>query len=142
MAAPCSSVQRASVGPQRGSYPGSVALAVAGVLFCRLNKFTLVYFSLLAKPWMVLLAYSSAYSASSSLFLVRFRELILCQSSAYLGSPYGALIGKRLVGNMTPESEVRFCRETKQKIVDSPNTPPAVGHIQQEFHWLELLLKN
>ena len=58
---------------------------------------------------MVLLAYSSAYSASPSLFLVRFRELILCQSSAYLGSSYGARIGKRLVGNMTPESEVRFC---------------------------------
>jgi hypothetical protein len=56
-----------------------------------------------------LLAYPSAYSASPSLFLVRFRELILCQSSAYLGSHYGALIGKRLVGNMTPESEVRFC---------------------------------
>ena len=93
----------------RGFCRGSVALAVAGVLFCRLNKFTLVYFSLLAKPWMVLLAYSSAYSASPSFFLVMFRELILCQSSAYLGSSYGARIGKRLVGNMTPESEVRFC---------------------------------
>jgi hypothetical protein len=96
-------------GTQRGSYryPGSVALAVE-VLFCRLKKFTLVYYSPLANPWMVLLAYSSAYSASPSLFLVRFRELILCQSSLYLGSSHGALIGKRLVGNMTPESEVRF----------------------------------
>ena len=55
----------ATGGTQWGSYPGSVALAVGEVLFCRLNKFTLVYFSLPAKPWMELLACSSACSSSA-----------------------------------------------------------------------------
>ena len=36
-------------------------------------------------------------------------ELILSQTSAYMGSSHGVLIGKRLVGNMNTESEVRVC---------------------------------
>ena len=58
---------------------------------------------------MVLLTYSSTYSSSDSLSLVTFWDLILCQTSAYMGSSHEVLIGKRLVGNMNTESEVRFC---------------------------------
>jgi hypothetical protein len=101
----------ATSGTQRGSYPVSVALAVDEVLFCRLNKFTLVYFSLLEKPWMVLLAYSSAYSSSPT-WLIPRRISGTYSLSDFLIFIFGklswALIGKRLVGNMTPESEVRF----------------------------------
>ena len=56
---------------------------------------------------MALLTYSSTYSSSDSLSLVTFWDLILCQTSAYMGSSHGVLIGKRLVGNMNIESEVR-----------------------------------
>ena len=58
---------------------------------------------------MALLTYSSTYSSSDSLFLVTFWDLILCQTSSHVGSSHGVLIGKRLVGNMNIESEVRFC---------------------------------
>jgi hypothetical protein len=73
-------------------------------VFFRLNKFTLVYFSFPKKPGTALLDYSSAYSSSSSLFTIGFRELILCQTSSYLGSSHGVLIVKRLVG--TYESRI------------------------------------
>jgi hypothetical protein len=58
---------------------------------------------------MVLLTYPSTHSPSPGLFLVTFWKLILCQISLYLGSSHGVLIGKRPVGNVNPESEVRFC---------------------------------
>jgi hypothetical protein len=58
---------------------------------------------------MALLTYSPTYSSSDSLFLVIFWDLILCQTFSHMGSSHGVLIGKRLVGNMNIESEVRFC---------------------------------
>jgi len=50
----------------------------------------------------------SAYFLSDTLSIVIFWELISHQTSSHLGSSYGALIGKRLVATMNPESEVGF----------------------------------